>query len=258
MIVENQPRVNDMWSPVGRSQKTQDYFVPRPVEPTEVDYWAPTRDPDGVLRDRLTADERAGYLDNVREELAEVRTYIPGTVIDVGCGPGWFLQELSDWPRRIGVEPSQRAAKQLRSHNISHISDIRDITDRWAYSADLVVCLQTIEHIPNPLRIVAGIRKVLKAGGRLIISTPDFDSPCAQRFGEKYRMLHDPTHCSLFTRDSMSRLLLDFGFGIDAIRYPFPEKFATTETFARWGDTSKMSPPWPGNWMTFYCKRRLA
>ncbi len=68
-------------------------------------------------------------------------------------------------------------------------------------------------------------------------------------------MFADPTHRNLFTRESMTKMLEDFGFAIEKLEYPFPERYATAENFMRWNDTSKISPPWPGNWMTFYCKR---
>ena len=120
---------------------------------------------------------------------------------------------------------------------------------------DAVVCYHMIEHCKDPIFAIAEIRRVLKPGGWLILGTPDFDSPCAQRFGDNYRMLHDDTHCSLFTCESMHRFLKDGAFDIQEVKYPFPDRFATAETFARWHDTSKMSPPWPGNWMSFYCQR---
>jgi len=107
----------------------------------------------------------------------------------------------------------------------------------------------------DPERELFEIRRVLKKGGWLVLGTPDFHSPCAVRFGENYRMLHDPTHVSLFSLDGMSRLVRDFGFTIEDVRFPFPERYATAETMARWLDTSQVSPPWPGNWMTFFCRK---
>jgi hypothetical protein len=90
------------------------------------------------------------------------------------------------------------------------------------------------------------------------MSTPDFASPCAKRFGDHYRMLHDPTHVSLFTLESMHRFLRDHGFRIDDVRFPFPERLATAETMERWRRgpvDGEWSPPWPGNWVTFYASK---
>jgi SAM-dependent methyltransferase len=119
----------------------------------------------------------------------------------------------------------------------------------------VVMCYHVIEHVADPIEFIGDIRRVLRPGGWLILGTPDFASPCAKRFGDNYRMLHDPTHCSLFTLESMHRLLRDRGFTIQDVCFPFPERYATAETFARWNDTGSVSPPWPGNWMTFYCQR---
>jgi hypothetical protein len=100
------------------------------------------------------------------------------------------------------------------------------------------------------------VRRIIKRGGILLLATPDFDSGCARRFGENYRMLHDQSHISLFTNDSMHRFLRDHGFVIDRVEYPFFEtRYFTPENLMRLFDTSKMSPPFYGNWMTFYCHK---
>jgi len=251
MIVGSQPRIKDDWSPVGRSQKTQDYYVVRPACDDYGAYWARTVDPDGNVRDRISADERTNYLENVAEELAFVQSLSVGSIIDYGCGPGWFLSELPSWSR-LGVEVSPHAFSHCIESGIPVVRTLHDV----ATQVDVVAMLHVIEHLPNPLRVVAQLRRCLKPGGWFICATPDFDSPCAVRFGDNYRMLHDPTHCSLFTRESLHRMLRDMGFWVHEVRYPFPDKYATNETWQRWHDTTKMSPPWPGNWMTFYCKRR--
>jgi len=39
-------------------------------------------------------------------------------------------------------------------------------------SIDVVLCTQVLEHIPEPVAVVAEIRRVLKPGGRLLLSVP--------------------------------------------------------------------------------------
>jgi 2-polyprenyl-3-methyl-5-hydroxy-6-metoxy-1,4-benzoquinol methylase len=256
MLVKEHPRVKPEWSPVGRSQTVQTYFVPRDVDPPSRDYWDETTDPDGVTRQRFTEEERRNYLENVAEELTFIRQELePGWMIDYGCGPGWLLEETREagW-KVVGVEVSKNAHQQLEESGILY----RAFLPCALHEVDLITCLQVIEHLPNPMNHLSRIRKALRPGGWFIVSTPDFHSPCAVRFGRNYRMLHDPTHCSLFTRESLYRMLTDFGFVVEDIRYPFPDRYATEDTWRRWNDITKMSPPWPGNWMTFYCKRRRA
>ena len=58
------------------------------------------------------------------------------------------------------------------------------------------------------------------------------------------------------SNDSMHRFLRDHGFVIDRVEYPFFEtRHFTLENLARLFDTSKISPPFYGNFMTFYCHK---
>jgi D-sedoheptulose 7-phosphate isomerase len=88
------------------------------------------------------------------------------------------------------------------------------------------------------------------------LGTPDFDSGCARRFGKNYRLLHDPSHISLFSNDSIQRFLRDHGFIIDRVEYPFFEtRYFTQENLMRLFDTTQISPPFYGNFITFYCHK---
>lgn len=232
-------------------------------------YWTDVVDPDGKRRDRTSTHERDQYLDDIKQEIQFVRGLRPNarTLLDVGCGLGWFLSGVASglgygrrdgggW-EKYGVEVSGFAARSARAEcRAAEIHHGTLDTARCEYDYyDVVFCHHVIEHVECPEEFVSQIRKTMSPGGHLVIATPDFDSPCARRFGENYRMLHDPTHVSLFTGESMHRFLRDFGFTIDRVEYPFPERYATAETMERWKDTSKVSPPWPGNWMTFYCRK---
>jgi hypothetical protein len=92
--------------------------------------------------------------------------------------------------------------------------------------------------------------------GLFILATPNFDSGCARRFGERYRLLHDKTHITLFSDDSMRRFLRDHGFRIERSDYPYFETpYFTEENLRRLMDTEQVSPPFYGNFMTFYCRK---
>lgn len=217
------------------------------------DYWAPKADPDGVVRDRLA--EREQYLGDLAQELEFFRELNPARVLDYGCGLGWFLDAIGSRTLRLGVEASPLCVGWCKRYTFS----VESVDEFWESrpfaDMDAIFCHHVIEHIARPDWLLRDLHACLFDGGHLVISTPDFESPCAKRFGENYRLLHDHTHISLFSQDGLLRLLRDTGFTVDRVEYPFPARHATIENFARWNDTSKTSPPWPGNFLTVYCRK---
>jgi SAM-dependent methyltransferase len=233
-----------------------DYFTRRPP-PQGLDYeeayWGTIVDPDGKVRDRL--QEREKHLEDVKAELAFLNSLPPGRIVDVGCGLGFLLSGLEAGWQKHGVELSRFAAEHAAHWGEIYVGELAGANYPAEYF-DVVVLHHVIEHVAEPADLIAEIWRVLKSGGKLLLGTPDFDSGCARRFGEKYRLLHDPTHISLFTNDSMHRFLRDYGFVIERVEYPFFEtRYFTAENLLRLLDTSQISPPFYGNFMTFYCHK---
>lgn len=225
------------------------YFVRREPQRSCEGYWEPRRDPDGELRDRMLASEERQYLEDVAEELEFISSLNPFSVLDVGCGPGWFLSALPGC-YIAGTEVCHVAIAEAKRRGIQIIASLADCKSE-AYT--VVRCHHVIEHMDDPGAELDEMRRVCRKW--LVISTPDFGSPCAVRFGSNYRMLCDDTHCSLFTNESMHRFLRDGGWTIQRVTYPFPDRYATSGTLDRWRDVNSVSPPFPGNWLTFYCTK---
>lgn len=249
MMVEPEVRLSYEWSPMNATRRVQSYCVRREPTGNYTNYWGVVVDPDGAVRDRTM--ERDQYLEDIAEEMEFFRENQFGTVADVGAGLGWFLESIPA-AKKVAVEVAPQALDVLSTKGWIVRTDACDL---WTSHHDAIFCHHVIEHVDDPVGMLHHIRRSLVMGGWLVIATPDFASPCAKRFGENYRLLKDPTHVSLFTNESMYRLLRDHGFTIRDVRYPFPDRYATEETFARWSDTSQVSPPWPGNFMTFYCTK---
>ena len=218
----------------------------------EGEYWGTIIDPDGNKRDRL--QERDKYLSNFKQEINYINSLTHGKILDVGCGLGYLLSGLKeDWDRH-GVEISAFAAEHAKEWGKIHVGDLRS-ANYPEESYDVISIMHVIEHIEDPLEMLLLIKKSLKKSGKLILATPDFDSGCARLFGDNYRLLDD-AHISLFTSDSMHRFLRDHGFEIERVEYPFFDTdYFSEENLMRLFDTSKISPPFYGNFMTFYCRK---
>jgi hypothetical protein len=53
---------------------------------------------------------------------------------------------------------------------------------------------------------------LLRPGGRLWLSQPNLDAAGLKRFGESWRGLETPRHLTMFSFDSLTRLLTELGF----------------------------------------------
>jgi SAM-dependent methyltransferase len=92
-----------------------------------------------------------------------------GTVLDVGCGVGHSYHLLA--PREtVGVDLEAEALEGQERRTI--VADMRELPlpDR-GFSSFLAV--QSIEHVPDPERVLAEARRVLEPGGTAMLVTPN-------------------------------------------------------------------------------------
>lgn len=123
-------------------------------------------------------------------------------------------------------------------------------------SFDIVLMNHVIEHLPNPQEAITKVRALLKSGGILIIGTPNFDSGAARRYGNKFRLLNDPTHISLFSEDSLRRFVRDNGFTIENVEYPFFDTpWFSKENLLKLMQLNVVSPPFYGSFMTIFARK---
>jgi len=234
-----------------------EYFVSRrgAAEVTfEADYWGEVVDPDGVVRN--IGIERDHKRELASEELSFINSLSPGKFLDIGCGTGSILEGINDEWDKHGIEVSKYATNIAQQYGNVFLGELHEAKYPDEFF-DVVFLFHVIEHLKSPLDLLIEARRVLKSGGWLIVGTPDFDSACARRFGEKFRLLHDSTHISLFSNDSLHRMLSDHGFYVDHTAAAFFDtKYFTEENLLRLFNTDTISPPFYGNIMTKYCKKQ--
>jgi SAM-dependent methyltransferase len=119
------------------------------------------------------------YLSYLRFVLARLERAEFDSLVDVGCGEGRFLREVSKrFPgkRLLGVDFSARAVEYARLLNPGLSFARADISDDSATRErfDVVTLIETLEHVPHVEldAFVAGLRRRVNDGGLLIVSVP--------------------------------------------------------------------------------------
>ncbi len=148
-------------------------------------FW--TLSPEGV-QERLRY-YRETYWDDFKEEQAgtarenifshalsriESQVAPPGIMVDIGCGPGAFLQ-LSlgrGWDAR-GFDPSRSAVAQACAKGLNVVECVWPPGPLPNADVDVVTMVNVLDHLPNPIEALEEVWRVLKVGGLLYLRVPN-------------------------------------------------------------------------------------
>jgi SAM-dependent methyltransferase len=132
-----------------------------------------------------------------------------GSILDIGCGSGAFLQTLKGpaW-RLYGVEMSELVAGRAKVQTGGEIF-VGDPLDApfLEESFDVITCFHLLEHVYEPLRLLKRIRTWLKPGGFLYVILPNIDSWEAKIFRSYWYGLELPRHLFHFSPVSLAEAM---------------------------------------------------
>ncbi|HZB22982.1 MAG TPA: class I SAM-dependent methyltransferase [Gaiellaceae bacterium] len=126
------------------------------------------------------------------------------TVLDAGCGVGYGTAHVAQLAQRVvGVDVSDEAIAYAREHYTARnveflVADVLELPFD-PRSFDTVCSFEIVEHVPDAERFVAELARVLKPGGRLVLSTPRAEDPTVRP--------DNPFHEREFDADELRRLL---------------------------------------------------
>lgn len=180
------------------------------------------------------------YISRVDPRLARVIELVteagPSSTLDIGCGRGFLLGHLAD-------------------HGLNGLTgmDVYDDvpSDRWTYTRgdvtsglpfessafECVIAGEIIEHVPNPDDLLRDIRRVLKPGGLLVLSTPNMvswanrvlvplgvqplgtETSSEIALGRRHRVLGQGNqvqgHLKVFTSRALTEILERYGYSVE-------------------------------------------
>jgi SAM-dependent methyltransferase len=134
------------------------------------------------------------------------------SVLDFGCGGGFLLANLV-CAKRYGVEPNPAARAAAVNNGIIAFRDSTEaLSALGPESVDLIISNNALEHTIEPWRELAGLRPLLKRGGRV-----HFVVPC-ENISWKYKASDMNQHLYSWSPQSLGNLFKVAGFEVEVSR----------------------------------------
>lgn len=154
-------------------------------------------------------------------------------LLEIGCGAGnLLLQATVKGSCPVALDLSMQALTFVRSRledactgpdaplGYACIQSIGELLPLPDASFDCILLSEVIEHLPNPRVSIREAVRVLRPGGRLLVTTPNYRSfwPVMEWAVDRMNMaprMAGEQHISRFHPASLRRLLLDCGLGLE-------------------------------------------
>lgn len=149
-----------------------------------------------------------------------VKTYVDSLnlpkeslILDMGCGPGYFLDEMKNrgYKNLVGITLSDVDKKicEEKGHKIKQY-DMSFIPQKDGFieeSVDFIFCRHSLEHSPYPIFTLAEYNRLLKDKGKMYIEVPAPDSDRKHEYNSN--------HYSVLGLSQWDALLMRTGFKVD-------------------------------------------
>jgi len=173
--------------------------------------------------------------------LAKTRMQRPiKSLLDIGCAIGVLLDEAKELGIQTrGIDISNGAVSYAKKH---HLSVSLDTTEsfrkkgRHNQEFDVITALEVIEHEKYPVMMVRNIYAMLRPGGIVILTTPNFHTVFRTLMGDLWVGYQHREHLWFFTPDTMKKLLQKAGFSDIRIQQDFFRAYSISFMFQRLGD----------------------
>ncbi len=129
--------------------------------------------------------------------------YLRGHLLDLGCG---------DLPFKELILPQVQSYDTLdffpRRTDLTYVSDLQNMSIVPDNKYDTAICLEVLEHIPNPSQALQEIHRILIPEGTLVLSVPHLS-----------RLHEEPHDYFRYTHYGLTHLLQQAGFEVITLEH---------------------------------------
>jgi 2-polyprenyl-3-methyl-5-hydroxy-6-metoxy-1,4-benzoquinol methylase len=150
-------------------------------------------------------------------------------LLEVGCGTGDFVAFSQEHGfSSVGTEPSIEAAQRAASQGLTVHNMTLDkfVVHSEAAKFDVVVMINVLEHVPDPVRTLQECKQVLVPGGILCVRVPndftEMQAAAKQKTGADAWWIAVPDHINYFNFASLNQTFDRIGFDTVYTQGDFP------------------------------------
>ena len=146
-------------------------------------------------------------------------------VLDLGCGAGYIGKLLVGRGYRVmGVDRGAGDGSRTSGDLAFVEADLNQGVPALGRTFDYILCLDILEHLYDPLKLLTEIKPLMKPGAKLVASLPNSGNlyfrmnVMAGRFPKHDRGLFDRTHLHFYTWSGWAQLFSRAGLRISSVR----------------------------------------
>jgi SAM-dependent methyltransferase len=147
-----------------------------------------------------------------KERVGILRRYKKkGSILDFGCGSGYFIETARKYFNAEGIEFSDNLRYWLKKKlNLVTFKTLSETRKKY----DVITAFDVIEHVENPTNLLKEFKKKLKKDGIILIYTPNRDSLGFNFLGYNNNLLVPPAHLFYFNKSSFDIMAKKAGLKI--------------------------------------------
>lgn len=136
-------------------------------------------------------------------------------LLDIGCGTGWFLEFAREhgykvYGHELGVNLARFTSERLGIPIWT--GDLEEIDDSLGF--DAITLFDVLEHSPDPVRLMASVKRLLKKNGSVVVFVPNLVSLGFSLLQHNSALVSPAEHLLYFTQKSMQEVAKRSGLEI--------------------------------------------
>lgn len=135
-----------------------------------------------------------------------------GAALDLGCGSGRLIIA---WPSVVGLDVNAKPLRYLANDDRRLVQSEAETLPFPDQTFDCLFCCEVVEHLPQESPVFQEIARVLKPGGKALLTTPNYGSMVWPAIERLYKIFapsaYGHQHISRYDQPSLSARMADAG-----------------------------------------------